>query len=170
MGEPQRGTEGAPGAMKEERSQPVRKAEADFQSAQGLKVDGDVELEEVDSGVRLVVEVDDAPAGTKAIHVHEKGDCSNMKQQSMGSHFNPAGQPHGMPASSQHHAGDLGNIVIDASGDGKLEIVARNVNLKPDDPMSILNRAIVIHESEDKGTQPTGGSGAPIACAVIRAD
>jgi Cu/Zn superoxide dismutase len=34
--------------------------------------------------------------------------------------------------------------------------------------MSFANRAIIIHQGEDKGTQPSGDSGKPLACAVIK--
>lgn len=149
-------------------TQPDRRASADLEAGEGLKFEGTAKFEEIANGVRIAVTVEDGPAGTKGIHIHEKGDCTNIKSESMGSHFNPAGKSHGLPNQPEQHAGDLGNIVIQENGNGRLEIVVPNVNLRAGDPMSILSRALIIHESEDKGTQPSGGSGNPIACGVIR--
>lgn len=147
-----------------------RSAAADFEPAPGSKLDGEADLQELDTGVRIRVDVEDAPSGAKAIHVHEKGDCSDIKKLSMGSHFNPAAKAHGLPQSAERHAGDLGNIAIGRNGKGTLDILVPNVNLKDGDPMSILGRSLVIDQGEDVGTQPSGGAGTPMACAVIRAD
>jgi Cu-Zn family superoxide dismutase len=144
-----------------------RRARAEFKSIEGIKLHGDAKLEETATGVLIHVSVADAPPGKKGIHIHEKGDCSDIPGSSMGSHFNPGKVEHGLPGSSQHHPGDLGNIVIDKDGKGALDITTDQGGLKPDEPSSFLGRAIVIHESDDKGVQPTGGAGKPIACAVV---
>jgi Cu-Zn family superoxide dismutase len=145
-----------------------RRARAEFQSASGMKVQGEAKLEETAAGVLIHVSVSGAPPGAKGIHIHEKGDCSDIAGNSMGSHFNPDHGAHGLPGSSQHHPGDLGNIVIGSDGTGKLDITTDRGGLDPSGPTSFANRAIVIHESDDKGVQPTGGAGKPIACAVIQ--
>ena len=65
----------------------------------------------------------------------------------------------------------LDGLVADGeASEGRLEIVVPEANLRPGDSLSFVNRAIVIHQGEDKGTQPTGGAGKPIACGVIRPD
>jgi Cu-Zn family superoxide dismutase len=63
----------------------------------------------------------------------------------------------------------LENIQVERDGTGKKEITVSRANLKDGDPMSLLGKAVVIHESHDKGAsqQPSGGSGKPIACGVI---
>ena len=118
-------------------------------------------------GVLIRVSVSDAPPGAKGIHIHEKGDCSDIQANSMGSHFNPGHVNHGLPGASQHHPGDLGNISIGPDGKGRLDITTEQGGLKAGEPTSFLGRSIIIHEAEDKGVQPTGGAGKPIACAVI---
>jgi superoxide dismutase, Cu-Zn family len=124
-------------------------------------------FEQIETGVKVLVDVEGGPPGKKGVHIHEKGDCSNIPGQSMGEHFAPKGEPHGLPDASRHHIGDLGNIVIDQSGKGRLEIMAEGANLEKQDAQSFLDRAIVIHAGEDKGTQPSGDSGTPLACGVI---
>jgi superoxide dismutase, Cu-Zn family len=142
-----------------------REAEADFKTAEGYKLSGDAEFDEVVHGVKIVVEVENAPPGKRGIHIHEKGDCSDIPGKSMGEHFSPHAANHGLPSKAKHHLGDLGNIQIDKEGKGRMEITVPNTNLKENDPMSLLGRSLVIHESEDKGTQAS--SGKPMSCAVI---
>jgi Cu-Zn family superoxide dismutase len=147
-----------------------REAEAEFEAAKGYKLKGEAEFKELADGVLVKVEVTNGPPGRRGIHVHEKPDCSDIPGKSMGEHFNPGSKSHALPATAERHLGDLGNIEIDKEGKGKLELTVPNANLKENDPMSFLRRALVIHETEDKGTQPSGESGKPIACAVIKKD
>ena len=147
-----------------------REAEADFQSAEGVQLKGEAELKETDAGLLIKVEVKSAPVGLKGIHVHEKGDCSDIRGKSMGGHFTPGTEAHGLPEGQTKHLGDLGNIKIDADGNGKLKIVVAEANLKPGDAYSFLGKAMVIHTAEDVGTGDSGESGDPIACALIEKD
>jgi len=66
--------------------------------------------------------------------------------------------------------GDLGNLTIAQDGTGVLDVVVPQTNLKPDDRLSLLGKALVIHQSEDLGDGPGGRSGAPIACTVLKQD
>jgi Cu-Zn family superoxide dismutase len=90
----------------------------------------------------------------------------------MGSHFSPQGDTHGLPDAPQDeiHLGDLGNIEVKDDGTGNKEITLARANLKDGDSMSLLGKALVIHQDKDKGAsqQPSGGSGKPIACGVIK--
>jgi Cu-Zn family superoxide dismutase len=149
----------------------TREAEGHLAGVKGFEsVAGKVKLEEVSSGVRVLLELENAPPGPKGVHIHEKGDCSDPLLESMGKHFAPHGEPHGLPHAGPQHPGDLGNVVVHDNGKGELELTTRTGNLKPGDPMSFTNRAVIVHQGEDKGTQPSGDSGKPLACAVIKAD
>lgn len=145
----------------------VQKAQADLKVDPGSKMDADAKFEQLADGLKISVEVKNGPPGKKGVHIHEKGDCSDLKGMSMGQHFAPMGETHGLPGSAQHHIGDLGNITIDKDGSGKLEIVVPKATLKPDDKLSFLGKAIVIHAGEDVGTGTSGNAGEPIACGVI---
>ena len=72
--------------------------------------------------------------GEHGIHVHAIGVCDPTGEQpfiSAGPHYNPTGGMHDGPPSSEEvdvpggdpmvHAGDLGNVVVDAAGAGSLE-------------------------------------------------
>jgi Cu-Zn family superoxide dismutase len=123
----------------------------------------------VDGGLGAHVEVQGAAPGLHGVHVHEKGDCSDPKALSAGPHYNPnMGAHHGGPATPVRHGGDLGNIQVDSSGKGTLDVVVADVTV--DDPANgIVGRAIVVHEkTDDLQTDPTGNSGARIGCGVIQ--
>lgn len=159
----------SPGAMEEGgEPQEARKAEAKLQSRPGMKLAGDAKLVEESGAVKITVDVQDGPPGYKGIHIHERGDCSDPKGKSMGEHFAAGQRTHGIPGKqAEHHLGDLGNILINADGKGHLELTVPEANLRPGDPMSFVGKAVIIHEGEDKGVQPAGGAGDPIACGRI---
>ena len=99
-------------------------------------------------------------------HVHEKGDCSSADAMSAGGHLNPGGKPHG-PPSGEHHAGDLPALRADGAGMATLDSRVRGL---ADGPSAFAGKALVVHLSpDDYATQPTGNSGARIACGVIAA-
>ena len=99
-------------------------------------------------------------------HVHERGDCSSDDAMSAGGHLNPGGKRHGPPG-GEHHAGDLPSIKADANGVAtvRTRVAGTLLGAGAED---IAGKAIVVHASpDDYTTQPTGNSGARIACGVI---
>jgi Cu-Zn family superoxide dismutase len=105
--------------------------------------------------------------GKHGIHIHEKGDCGGKEAKNAGQHFNPTNAKHGPPESGTRHAGDFGNITADKEGNATFEMTTDSLTIAPGAD-SIANRAIIIHAKADNGkTQPSGASGAPIACGVI---
>ena len=142
------------------------KAIAVLQPTQASKVQGTVYFTKEGDKLHLSVMVQGLTPGRHGFHIHEYGDCSSPDASSAGGHFNPTGQPHGAPTVEKHHAGDYGNIEADANGVAKFDWTD-TVN-KLDGPDSILGRAVIVHaESDDMKTQPTGASGARVACGVI---
>lgn len=110
------------------------------------------------------------PNGQFGFHIHEKGDCSAPDASSAGDHFNPANTQHGDPDSGSHHAGDMHNLSSDAQGNAAVATRADGVTLDGAQPNGVIGRAVVLHEMpDDYQTQPSGGSGARIACGVIAA-
>lgn len=109
-----------------------------------------------------------APDSEHGFHVHETGDCSAFATGSAGSHFNPDQQPHCGPVAAARHAGDLPNLKADASGALAVDVSIPGVGLATRDDRDVLGRALVLHAGvDDYSTQPSGGSGTPVACGVI---
>ena len=108
------------------------------------------------------------PNTSHGMHIHEKGDCSSSDGMSAGGHFNPTSKPHGNPASAEHHVGDMPALVADASGNASFqgELAPMSVGAGVTD---IVGKAVIVHkDADDYATQPTGNSGARVACGVIR--
>jgi len=142
--------------------------EVAVQPKSGSSLSGKATLTETPEGVDVKLALEGLPPGEHGAHVHEKGDCSAADGASAGGHFNPAGNPHALPTGTPRHLGDLGNITISPDGKGTLDIVAPGANLKEGDPNSFLGRAIIVHEKQDDGGQPTGNAGGRIGCAEIK--
>lgn len=145
-----------------------RRASTNLETTSTTELKGAATFEETADGVSVVLSVDHAKPGKQAVHVHELGDCSDIAGKSMGEHLAPDYKQHALPEKEERHLGDLGNIEIDKDGKGTLQIVAPRASLKPNDSHSFLGKALVVHASDDKGTQPSGDSGTPVACGVIR--
>ncbi len=106
------------------------------------------------------------PNAEHGFHLHEKGDCASTDGTSAGGHFNPAGAPHG-PQDAAHHAGDMPALKSDANGVADVKFMLHGVSLDGS-ANDIANRAVIVHAGpDDYKTQPTGNSGARIACGVI---
>ena len=124
-------------------------------------------------GVQVVLSVNGLPAGTHGVHVHMTGLCDAPGFTTAGGHFNPTGRQHGFENPNGPHAGDLPNMTVDANGRGTLNGVARGVTLEGTGASSLRKpggTALVVHAgADDYRTDPSGNSGARIACGVIPA-
>ncbi len=106
------------------------------------------------------------PGQEHGFHIHEKGDCSSGDGMSTGGHFNPSGAKHGA-SHEEHHAGDLPALKADASGVAEAKFHLKGLSVG-EGPANIIGRGLIVHAlPDDYKTQPTGNSGARIACAVI---
>ena len=105
--------------------------------------------------------------GLHGFHIHEKGDCSSGDGMSTGGHFNPGSKHHAGPQHAEHHGGDLGNLNADNSGKATLMLEIDGVTLD-EGSNSVIGKGLIVHASaDDFKTQPTGNSGARVACGVI---
>jgi superoxide dismutase, Cu-Zn family len=133
----------------------------------GNKVSGTVTFTPVADGVQVHAEIKGLTPGKHGFHIHEFGDCSAADAASAGAHFNPTNQPHAGPDAAARHEGDMGNVEADSSGNAKLDYVDRQISLASGDK-SVIGRSVVVHtKPDDLKTQPTGDSGARVACGVI---
>jgi Cu-Zn family superoxide dismutase len=144
-------------------------ASATLLPTRGSAVTGEVTFRQVGDRVRMVANVSGLrPNRAHGFHIHEVGDCSAPDASSAKSHFNPYGKPHGR--GRERHAGDLPALMADARGRATLTVDLDIVTLSRG-PADIVGRSVVVHEKpDDYATQPTGNTGARLACGVIRAD
>ena len=137
----------------------------------GSTLKGNVNFTEANNMVTMNVTVSGVKPGEHAIHIHEKPDCSAEDGSSAGGHWNPDMTNHGKWADHDgHHAGDIGNLNVDAEGNGTLTFSTDMWCIGcTDSTKNILNHSIIIHaDVDDFVTQPTGNAGGRIGCAVIK--
>jgi Cu-Zn family superoxide dismutase len=134
----------------------------------GHRVRGSVRFLEQGRDMLVMVDLHGLEPGSRhGMHLHEKGDCSGADGMAAGGHFNPGNDPHG-PQGGRHHAGDLPMIVADANGVSQETFVVRGLTLS-EGAHSIVGKALIVHaDADDYTTQPTGNSGARIACGVVK--
>ena len=122
-------------------------------------------------GVRFNGRLSDLPPGVHGVHIHENGKCDPPDFTTAGAHLNLSGKQHGEHNPQGQHEGDIGNIRIDANGSAEVTLLAERVSLDPGAGNSLLKpggTSLVIHAApDDLKTDPSGNSGARIACGVI---
>jgi Cu-Zn family superoxide dismutase len=118
--------------------------------------------------VTAKIDVEKAPPGEHAVHIHEKGDCSSPDGKSAGGHWNPSNEAHGQWGHDHFHLGDIGNMKVGEDGKGTITLTTDKWTIGGGGPNDILGKAIIVHEKiDDFTTQPTGNAGNRIGCVVI---
>jgi Cu-Zn family superoxide dismutase len=145
----------------------VDKLVAVMRPTKGNTCSGVIEFFKEGSNVRIHAHFEGLKPNAKhAFHIHEFGDATSADGTSAGGHYNPGGHDHGRPDSSKRHAGDLGNLEADSDGAAHYERTDEHISLAGD-KNPIIGRGVIVHEGEDKFTQPTGAAGARIGIGVI---
>ncbi len=148
----------------------AQSAKAALKSADGKDV-GAAELTQTPAGVLVKIAVKGLPAGEHAFHVHAVGKCE-PPFTSAGGHFNPDNKKHGLMAKEGHHAGDMPNLHIPASGELTIEVLNAAITLEKGKPNSVFDAdgsALIVHAGKDDyRSDPTGEAGGRIACGVIQ--
>jgi len=148
-----------------------------LKSADGKTV-GEAAFRAANGGVMIDVKVSGLKPGWHGMHLHAVGDCSDAKFEKAGGHINHTGgakMEHGLLNPKGPDFGDLPNLYVGADGSGQAQaftalvawdaaVQGGHMSLKDAD-----GSALVIHaNADDQVTQPIGGAGDRVACAVIR--
>lgn len=145
-------------------------ATADIRDASGRSM-GSATLTQVGDGVRLAVQGMNMPGGARGVHIHQVGVCAAPDFNSAAAHWNPGNAQHGKDNPAGMHAGDLPNLLIGTDGRGSLEYSVPRTMLAGRSPALLDGdgAAVVVHAAaDDYRTDPSGNSGARIACGVFR--
>ena len=142
-------------------------ATARLEARSGSSVAGTVQFTQAGDRVTVRAEISGLkPDQEHGFHIHDKGDCSAPDGMSAAGHFNPTARPHG-PQEAAHHGGDMPALKADAGGKALASFQLEGVTVA-DGPTSIVGRSLIVHrDPDDYKTQPTGNSGARIACGLI---
>ena len=131
---------------------------------------GTAQIVRTGNAATLMVALTGIAPGEHGIHLHTVGACTGPDFTSAGGHLNPLGRKHGALSMQGKHAGDLPNITVKAGGSGAM---TAELSGTPEQVRAWLfdgdGTAIVVHaDADDYQTDPSGNSGARIACGVIR--
>jgi Cu-Zn family superoxide dismutase len=129
---------------------------------------GSVTVMSAPKGVLIRVEASGLKPGWHAAHIHEKGDCSDAAFKLAGAHVHGAAPVvHGLLNPAATDNGDLPNLFAAADGSAKAEFFTTAVTLAS--LQDADGSALVIHANpDDYKSQPIGGAGDRVGCAVIR--
>ncbi len=152
--------------------QAAARAHATLQPSSGSDVGGQLAFVATGDGVHITGRITGLkPDSTHGFHIHEHGNCSAPDAASAGGHFNPQNQPHGQPSQGPRHAGDLPNQHANDQGVATVDVTTHDISLGTGNANDALDGAIIVHaQADDYSSQPSGNSGARVACGVITRD
>ncbi|MET3472540.1 MULTISPECIES: superoxide dismutase family protein [unclassified Novosphingobium] len=160
------------GSMAGMHSAPMPKAQvvanATLMLASGASA-GTAELLQGPDGFRVHVDAKGLPPGVHGIHLHTVGKCDAPGFTTAGGHLNPDGHQHGAENPAGAHLGDLTNLTVGADGTGALDFALRGgADMTGPALFDADGTALVIHAApDDYKTDPSGNSGARLACGVF---
>jgi Cu-Zn family superoxide dismutase len=128
---------------------------------------GTVRAWQTAGGLSFRIDASGLPHGVHGLHVHAVGRCDGPDFTSAGPHWNPTNRKHGMNNPAGPHAGDLGNVTVAANG-----ALGETVTLSGASMATVVDAdgaSLVLHAAaDDQVTDPSGNSGARIACAIVQ--
>lgn len=128
-----------------------------FGNEENKEIGGFVNFYTCQSGILIASGIHNLPETETnffAFHIHEVGECDGNFSSS-GAHFGEG--PHPL------HAGDLPPL-LSANGTAVSLVLTNKFSSS-----EIIGKAVIIHEGfDDFTTQPSGNSGARIACGIIK--
>lgn len=127
---------------------------------------GRATVREVVGGMRVTVDARGFTPGDHGVHIHTVGRCDAPDFMTSGGHWNPTGTKHGSMNAMGPHEGDLPNLVIGTDGRGTVGVVVPGALF--DGLIDADGSAMVVHaRADDLVTDPSGNSGARVACGVF---
>lgn len=152
----------------------VAAAAVDFVTPTGGSIGSGIVWQDPLGIVHVDAQVHGLQAGQHGIHFHAVGRCDgagSLAFASAGPHYNPGNRKHGLAVPDGPHAGDAPNLTAGSDGRAQVSFTTDRVTLTSGP--ATLNDAdgtsLMIHAlGDDQTTDPSGNSGARIACGVVR--
>ena len=118
--------------------------------------------------VKVAYDLKGLTPGKHGFHIHEKADLSAPDLSSAGPHFNPTKHKHAGPDAAERHAGDLGNVEADSSGNAKGSETVEGITVGGGAGNDIVGKSVILHEkADDLKSDPSGNSGGRVGGGVI---
>ena len=145
----------------------TKTAHADIKGSKKYpNIKGEVDFKETKDGVLLTAKIHGLPKSTNkcngrffGFHIHDGNSCTGNTEDDfadVGMHYNLTNCPH------PFHIGDLPPL-LENNGYAYMSVLINKFKIK-----DILGKSIIIHDKPDDFTsQPSGNSGAKIACGII---
>ncbi|MBA4161602.1 MAG: superoxide dismutase family protein [Novosphingobium sp.] len=120
--------------------------------------------------VTIAIAVVGLPQGPHGMHLHKVGKCEAPGFTSAGPHLNPNSAQHGIANPAGSHLGDLPNITANSPGAGAVSAALPGTRAELEAALFDADgTAVVVHaDPDDYRTDPSGNSGARIACGVLK--
>lgn len=154
------------------RATPGQTGQAVIINGQGAEI-GKATLTQGATGLLIKVEATGLTPGWHGIHIHATGQCA-APFTSAGAHINHTDPktPHGLLNAQGPDDGDLPNLYAAADGSAHGEFFTTKARISQNGPGQWLwdadGSALVIHANpDDHNSQPIGGAGDRVACAVL---
>ncbi len=155
-------------------------AAAKFIDREGNEIGYVVFTEAPGGNVLMRVDLKRIAPGWHGIHLHQVGDCSDLKEgfKLSGGHVDPDDNPHGLLNPEGYERADLPNIYAGRDGRATAAFFKTGLSLNPSEENAAANGpyplldddgfAVIVHENpDDHISQPIGGAGGRIACAAL---
>lgn len=162
-------TESEPPPESGVRARPAVPVEAALIAADGSDA-GIVTLRHGPRGMLFVIEGRNWPEGWHGVHVHAAGRCDPPAFESAAGHLNSAddAHPHGLlNVEGGPDFGDLQNVYASADGTARAEVYLAANGMGGHEANGPGLSLIVHANADDHVSQPIGGAGGRIACAVL---
>ncbi|MFM9828021.1 MAG: superoxide dismutase family protein [Sphingomonas sp.] len=130
------------------------------------KIVGTATATSVKEGLRVTMSASQLSQGQHGVHIHAVGQCDAPGFMTAGGHWNPTGAKHGAHNPAGPHEGDLPNMIVGKDGRGSLGVVIPGGTIEG--LLDADGATLVIHAAaDDLVTDPSGNSGARVACGVF---
>lgn len=130
---------------------------------------GALTLTDTTGGIAVSGRLSGLPPGEHGMHFHMSGRCDPPTFESAGEHWNPSIRQHGTENPEGPHLGDMPNVSVGTDSTAVVQAVTPGGSLRGANMLLDTDgAAVIIHATrDDYRTDPSGSSGARLACGMI---